>query len=191
MIYLASQSPRRKQLMELTGLEFTVRPTNADESGTENMSPKETVEYLSRIKAFPLFGSVCENDIIIGSDTVVELGNEILGKPKDREDAVKMLKMLSGNTHSVFTGVTILKKENGKEKIHTFSCETKVEFFELTEDEIKTYVKTGEADDKAGAYGIQERGSLFVKAIHGDFFNVVGLPIAMLYKELKKLNGIG
>ena len=186
MIYLASQSPRRKQLMELTGFEYTVCPTNSDESGADKMKPKNAVEYLSHIKAETLYNRINENDIIIGSDTVVAMNDEILGKPKDKEDAFKMLKKLSGNTHSVFTGVTILKK-NEKKITVTFSCETKVEFFDLTDEEIEKYIATGEPFDKAGAYGIQEKGALFVKAVHGDFFNVVGLPIAVLSKELKKI----
>jgi len=186
MIYLASKSPRRKQLMELTDFEFVVMASNASESGTQNMNPKETVEYLSRVKAEAVYYKVLENDIIIGSDTVVSYGNIILGKPKDKKDAYDMLKMLSGKTHSVFTGVTIIKKGNPDIK-KTFSSETKVEFYELTEKEIEDYIKTGEPYDKAGAYGIQEKGALFVKALQGDFFNVVGLPVAKLSKELKCL----
>ena len=183
MIYLASQSPRRKQLMELTDFQFTVYPTDVSESGTEGMNPKETVEYLSSIKADALSDKINTNDIIIGSDTVVAFENKILGKPGNKKEAFSMLKMLSGNIHSVFTGVTLIKNN---EKI-TFSCETKVEFFELSDEEIENYIETAEPYDKAGAYGIQEKGGLFVKAVHGDFFNVVGLPIAKLSRELRKL----
>ena len=187
MIYLASQSPRRKQLMELTGLAFCVRPTNTDESGAEGMTPKNTVEYLSKIKAEALFDDISENDIIIGSDTVVSIDGKILGKPKDEADAVCMLKKLSGRTHSVFTGVTLLKKTADGMKCETFSCKTDVEFFELSDSEIDEYVKTGEPLDKAGAYGIQERGALFVRGINGDFFNVVGLPVSALVRKLKSV----
>ena len=187
MIYLASQSPRRKQILELTGLEFTVKPTNTDESGAKGMTPKNTVEYLSKIKAEALFCDIAENDVIIGSDTVVAIDGEILGKPKNEADAKVMLKKLSGRTHHVFTGVTLIKKTADGRIEKTFSCVTEVEFFSLLDDEINAYVKTGEPLDKAGAYGIQEKGALFVKGINGDFFNVVGLPVSALWHELKSL----
>lgn len=186
MIYLASQSPRRKQLMELTDLEFTVCPSNVSESGVSEESPQKTVEYLSLIKARALFDTVKKDDIIIGADTVVALDGIIFGKPHDEAEAFSMLKMLSGKIHSVYTGVTLIKKDEKKSEI-TFSEETKVDFYELCDDEIKSYIKTEKPFDKAGAYGIQEKGSLFVKAIHGDFFNVVGLPLSHTYREIKKL----
>lgn len=178
MIILASQSPRRRELMALTDLEFIVKPSDADENVTQNLSPKETVEFLSLKKALALKN---ENDIIIGADTVVSIDGKILGKPKDEKDAYNMLKILSGRTHSVYTGVTVIKNE----RTETFSCETKVTFYPISDEEIKDYVKTGEPLDKAGAYGIQLKGGLFVEKIEGDYNNVVGLPIARLLKILK------
>ena len=119
-------------------------------------------------------------DIVIGADTVVAVDGRILGKPSDRLQAAEMLRILSGRYHSVFTGVTIIKPE----KTVTFSVETRVKFFDLSESEINNYTATGECDDKAGAYGIQGKGSLFVEKIDGDYFNVVGLPISKLNKYL-------
>lgn len=173
--------------MELTDLPYIVKPTDVDEDEAQGKSPKDTVEFLSRIKAQPLISDVKNNDIIIGSDTVVAIDDEILGKPENEKDAYNMLKKLSGKTHSVFTGVTIIKKGEKKNISKTFSCETKVTFYKLSDKEINNYIATGEPLDKAGAYGIQERGSLFVKKINGDFFNVVGLPIGKLKKEIKKI----
>lgn len=178
MIILASKSPRRKELLSLCGIEFSVMPTEADETLPENISPAEAVEHLSRIKAEPLKN---ENGIIIGADTVVAIDDIILGKPRDEKDAFDMLKALSGKTHFVYTGVTIIKGE----KSVTFSEKTEVEFFPLSDEEIADYVKTGEPLDKAGAYGIQGKGALLVKKINGDYNNVVGLPVSRLSRELK------
>jgi len=180
LIILASQSPRRKELLKMCGYEFEVKPAEADETLPEGITPGEAVCHLSRIKAEAADDG---ENIIIGSDTVVASEGEILGKPHSDEDAFSMLKKLSGKVHSVFTGVTLIKK---KEKI-TFFEETKVEFYPLSDEEIKDYIKTGEPKDKAGAYGIQGYGGLLVKGISGDFNNVVGLPVARLSRELKKL----
>ncbi|MGN0530280.1 MAG: Maf family protein [Eubacterium sp.] len=177
MIILASKSPRRQELLKLITEDFVVKSASVDEALPSGIEPCEAVLYLSRIKAEP-FKS--ENDIVIGADTVVALGNEILGKPENDEDAARMLKMLSGKEHNVFTGVTVSK--NGKSR--SFYEKTAVKFFDLTNDEINAYVATGECSDKAGAYGIQGKGSLLVEKITGDYFNVVGLPVARLYREL-------
>lgn len=180
MIILASQSPRRKELLKLCGFDFEIKPADADETLPDGITPREAVCQLSKIKA----RAVNDNEnIIIGADTVVALGNEILGKPLDEEDAFLMLKKLSGKIHSVFTGVTLIKKD----KEITFAEETKVEFYPLTDEEIKDYIKTKEPMDKAGAYGIQGFGGLLVKSISGDYNNVVGLPVAKLNKEIKEL----
>ena len=182
MIILASASPRRKEILELAGFEFKVVPTDVDETLPFEMSPAETVEYLSKIKAMPLKN---ESDMIIGSDTVVSIDGKIIGKPKDEEDAFSILKTLSGRTHEVFTGVTILFK--GKEI--TFSERTEVEFYDLTDDEIKDYINTKEPMDKAGAYGIQGKACKFVKSVNGDYMNVIGFPVSRfynIYKEMKK-----
>ena len=180
MIILASKSPRRRELLGLCGVEFDVKTTEADETLPENISPEEAVCMLSRIKAEALSD---KENIIIGADTVVAVDNEILGKPKDREDAILMLSKLSGRAHSVYTGVTLMKGD----EVITFCEETKVEFYELSRKEIEDYVATGECDDKAGSYGIQGLGGLLCRGIEGDYNNVVGLPVARLFRELKKL----
>lgn len=178
-IILASKSPRRKELMELTKLPFEIMVSEADETLPLNISPKEAVEILSLKKA----EAIKEDAIIIGADTVVAIDNSILGKPKDKQDAKRILNLLSGKVHQVYTGVTI---KNG-ESVDTFSVETDVKFFPLTQKEIEDYVALPECYDKAGAYGIQGMGGLFVKEIKGDYNNVVGLPISAVYKKLKSL----
>lgn len=180
MIILASQSPRRRELMGLITKDFEVKVSEVDESLPEGISPREAVMYLSKIKAEPFKN---EQQIVIGADTVVAIDDKILGKPKDKQNAFDMLKMLSGKTHSVFTGVTITKGES----TNTFAVETRVTFFELSDQEILDYIATKEPMDKAGAYGIQGYGSLLVKEIQGDYFNVVGLPISKLNQELRKV----
>lgn len=178
MIILASQSPRRQELLKLITSDFEIKVSNVDETLPDKITPKEAVMYLSKIKAEPFADG---DDIVIGADTVVALDGKILGKPKNEENAKEMLRFLSGRTHSVFTGVTLA---SGK-KTKTFAVETKVKFFELTNEEIDAYIKTKEPFDKAGAYGIQGYGSLLVEKIDGDYFNVVGLPVSTLARELK------
>lgn len=178
MIILASKSPRRKELLSFITTDFIIKTADVDETLEEGISPKEAVEYLSRIKAEPFADNV---NTIIGADTVVAIGNRILGKPTNREDAFHMLRLLSGNTHSVFTGVTVISPD----RTETFSVETKVKFFTLSDDEINDYLDTDEPYDKAGAYGIQGKGALLVESIEGDYFNVVGLPVSTLNKFLK------
>ena len=182
MLILASKSPRRKELMEYMGEEFEIKSAQVDESYDENLSPAQVVEYLSCIKAMPLKN---EEDIVIGADTVVAIDGKILGKPKDENDAFLMLKTLSGKEHKVYTGVTLIKGE----KVKTFSVETKVYFYPLTDNEINEYIKTGEPMDKAGSYGIQGKGCLLIEKIDGDYFNVVGLPVSRLKKELDTMKG--
>lgn len=177
MLILASKSPRRQELLKLITKDFVIKTANVDETLPDGIAPKEAVEYLSKIKAMPFKNGT---DTVIGADTVVAADGKILGKPKDEEDAFAMLRLLSGREHSVFTGVTILKGDG----IDTFSVETRVKFFELSDEEIKNYIKTNEPMDKAGAYGIQGYGSLLVEKIDGDYFNVVGLPISQLNKYL-------
>lgn len=178
MIILASQSPRRQELLKLITSDFEIKVNNVDETLPDKITPKEAVMYLSKIKAEPFADG---DDIVIGADTVVALDGKILGKPKSEENAKEMLKFLSGRTHSVFTGVTLASDKKTK----TFAVETKVKFFELTNEEIDAYIKTKEPFDKAGAYGIQGYGSLLVEKIDGDYFNVVGLPVSTLARELK------
>ena len=169
---LASASPRRKELLAQIGLDFEVIVSEADENVKGVSGPGELVEKLSMIKASAV-KEASGKDYIIGADTVVCHNGEVLGKPKDKEDAFRMLKSLSGATHSVFTGVTVLLPE---EKI-TFHNETKVTFDLLSDDEILNYIESGEPMDKAGAYGIQGLGGAFVTSIEGEYANVVGFPI--------------
>ena len=190
MIILASKSPRRKELLSFITDDFKVDSADVDETLPQNIKPDKAGEYLSKIKAEPFRSS---DNIVIGADTVVAIGDKILGKPKDKHDAFLMLKSLSGKEHSVFTGVTIIKNDKTKlleidgitEKTETFSVQTKVKFFELSDDEINKYISTNEPFDKAGAYGIQGKGSLLVEKIDGDYFNVVGLPISILARKLE------
>ena len=183
-LYLASSSPRRKELLSLAGLDFTVKVSDVDESFSEGLKPNEVVELLSNRKAEAVKKLVNSDSVVLAADTVVAFDNKILGKPKDEEDAFNMLKMLSGNTHNVYTGVCIAK---GDEKVN-YSVKSEVKFYELTDEEIREYIATHEPMDKAGAYGIQGKGSLLVEKIDGDYFNIVGLPIASVVRALKKFN---
>ncbi|MBR4954411.1 MAG: septum formation protein Maf [Clostridia bacterium] len=181
MIILASASPRRRELLGQI-CSFEVRATDCDESCALT-SPEEFVCELSRRKVLACKADF--DDIVIGADTVVAIDGEILGKPRDPEDAKAMLAKLSGKTHSVFTGVTVVAKGES----HTFCERTDVTFFELSRELIDWYVGTDEPLDKAGAYGIQEKGCVLVKGISGDYFNVVGLPVARLYRILNTVGG--
>lgn len=183
MIVLASQSPRRKELLSLITEDFTVCPAQGDELVSPGMSPEETVMKLAEGKAAEVQLKY-PDDVIIGSDTVVVYNGEILGKPADRDDAYRMLRMLSGRTHSVFTGTSVIR---GGER-STFFCETRVTFYELSDGEIERYLDTNEPFDKAGAYGIQGYGALLVKEISGDYYTVMGLSAGELYRTMKKMN---
>ncbi len=180
-IILASASPRRQELIKMITEDIVVNPCDCDETIKEGLVSREIAEYLSKIKGEAVKEQFPE-DIIVSADTIVCLNDNVLGKPKSREDAFSMLRTLSGNTHSVFTGVTIIKGD--KEK--TFSQETKVTFYDLSDKEINEYIDTNECFDKAGSYGIQGKGGLLVKGIDGDYFNVVGLPVARLKRELQE-----
>ncbi|MCD7884004.1 MAG: Maf family protein [Lachnospiraceae bacterium] len=225
-IILASGSPRRRELLSQTGLEFEVIPGEVDEdavvanlnasfaaasaAGAANLAaspagaaasttdltaspadsaaspvyPAEVVKALSLSKAEAVAAQISEG-IVIGSDTIV-WDNGILGKPKDRADAHRMLRQLQGRVHSVFTGVTVLVKEGKTVKKHTFFSETKVDVYPMTEAETQSYIDTGEPMDKAGAYGIQGKFGLWVKGIEGDYNSVVGLPLSALWQVLKQ-----
>ena len=180
-IVLASASPRRKELLELTGLQFKVDPGNYKEDMNLKLSPHELARALSLEKAKSVAGKY-NNAIIIAADTFVIIRGQLLGKPHTEEEAKRMLVLLDGATHLVITGFTILDTDTGK-KISR-SVETKVTFKNLTEKEIDAYVKTREPLDKAGAYAIQGLGSILVKRIEGDYFNVIGLPLCPLVECL-------
>ena len=180
---LASGSPRRKQLLEMLGLHFTVQPAKGEEIIPAGAGPEETVLTLSRQKAAAVAAEAQAEDLIIAADTIVWYNGVILGKPKDEQEAARMLSFLSGNTHRVYTGVTVRRGE----QVLSVAEKTDVKFRKLTGKEIDAYIATGEPMDKAGSYGIQGLGSMFVEGIVGDFFNVMGLPVCRLGKMLKEL----
>lgn len=182
-VILASASPRRKELLKNIFPSFEVVPSNVDEILPEGINSYDAPQYLSKLKAFDI-AKKYPDALVIGSDTSVIIDNEILGKPKDEADAFRMLKMLSNNTHYVVTGCTLVFGD----KSLSFSEKTAVKFFPLNDAEIEEYIKTKEPFDKAGAYGIQAKGSLLVEKIDGDYFNVVGLPIAKLNKYIKLMS---
>ena len=185
---LASGSPRRKELLGKIIPEFEIIPA-ASEEKTGKVLPYEVVEELSFQKASEIFHKILTDRedqlVVIGSDTVVSYNHKILGKPVGEADAARMVSLLSGNDHDVFSGVTVFYSEDGKERSFTFSEQTKVHVAELSEDEINDYVATGEPLDKAGAYGIQGLFARYITGIEGDYYNVMGLPVARLYQELK------
>ena len=189
IIVLASGSPRRKELLAKTGLKFSGVVSGGEEKA-ETSDPAETVEKLSLDKASAvadLLQAEKEPQLIIGADTVVACDGEILGKPSDREDAFRMLWKLQGQTHQVYTGVTLLLKKKHTWQAHTFSEKTDVQFYPVSREELLAYIETGEPMDKAGSYGIQGGFGIYVKGICGDYNNVVGLPVGRLVYELKKL----
>ena len=180
MYILASASPRRRELFGLISDDFRIVPSNAEETAPDGIAAENLPERLARLKA----GDIAAKypfDTVIGADTVVILDGKVLGKPENPEDAVRMLTALSGKRHKVITGCAVCK--NGA--CRSFSSVTEVEFYPLDDKEISDYVATGEPLDKAGAYGIQGRGALFVKSINGDYFNVVGLPVAALHRFIE------
>lgn len=198
-IVLASSSPRRRELMAQAGFAFEVLVSEADET-IETETPVEMVEVLSERKAAAVAeeikrqGFAEESILLVGADTMVAIDGKKLGKPKDEKGAEEMLEELSGRTHQVYTGVTLIrlkKAENGSilQESRTFYEGTDVSFYPLTKEEIRSYIATGEPMDKAGAYGIQGKAAVFVKEIKGDYNNVVGLPIARLYQEVKNWSG--
>ena len=178
-LVLASASPRRSEILLSAGYEFNIITSAATEI-TEGAGAIIAAEN-AKAKALAVYSQQPENAVVLGADTVVCLDNKVLGKPKSREDAFNMLVSLSNSNHSVITGYAVASKEG----IKMGYCETFVKFRPLTNEEINDYVATGECDDKAGAYGIQERASLFVEAINGDYFNIMGLPVAEIYPILK------
>lgn len=189
-IILASQSPRRRELLTQIGLKFEVIPSTVEEVIT-SANPVEVVQELAQQKArdvAEVAGREMAKDslLVIGADTIVVYEGKILGKPEDKEDAVRMLTMLQGKEHSVYTGVALL---SGEQEI-VFAEETRVQMCPMTPEEILWYVNTGEPMDKAGAYGIQGVCARFIRQIQGDYNNVVGLPVGRIYQELKKEEGV-
>lgn len=205
-IILASQSPRRKELLAQAGFEFEIITSDVEEKITHT-KPSHIAESLSCQKAEDVFNKLidkygddeAQQFLVIGADTIVAIEDKILGKPKDRADAYEMMKLLSGKTHQVYTGVTVVTarqqagvsegEDRGQPHAHIFHECTDVTFYEITDEEINQYLDAGnEWADKAGAYAVQGTvGAKFVREIKGDYNNVVGLPVARLYQELKRI----
>lgn len=181
-LILASQSPRRLELIKLLDMEYEAISPNVEEIHDLSLTHEELVTDLAFQKALAVF-KTHKDDLVLGFDTLVIIDDLILGKPKSEEEAKYFLQILSGKTHRVLTGCAIIKKGYSR----SFYTESKVTFWDLTEKEIDDYVKTKEPLDKAGAYGIQDHGARFVKAISGDYFTIVGFPVSKVYQELKKV----
>ena len=181
-IILASKSPRRREILENTKVRFSIKESQIDETIKLNESPKDTVKRLAYEKAFDVAKRNTDR-LVIGADTIVALDNEVLGKPKDKEEAYQMIKKLSNKTHKVITGISLINISHGM--VVNDYVVSLVTFKDLSEDSIKDYINTNESLDKAGAYGIQGYGALLVDNIQGDYFNIVGLPISKLSDLLK------
>lgn len=176
---LASNSPRRKELLGNCGYTFEVKPSDCDENIRGNLTPQETVTELARRKAMSVLAEN-EDAVVLGCDTVVAVDGRILGKPSDRDDAFRMLMSLSGNKHIVSSGVCIADKD----RCECFENTTEVEFYPLSVETVNSYLDTMEYTDKAGSYGIQGYGSVLVKGINGDYFSVMGLPVSQCVRVL-------
>ncbi len=196
-IILASASPRRKELLSQIGLEFTVIPSEAEEKPVSEL-PQDMVIELSKQKARDIWEKIGKEDqgeaagfqvsdtLVIGADTVVSIEGEILGKPRDYDDAMRMLGLLSGKEHQVYTGVTMLWiTEEGKREEYSFYVCTGVAMYHIDRAEMMNYIFSGDAMDKAGAYGVQGKAAAFIKSVRGEYSNVVGLPVGRLYQEMK------
>ena len=183
-LILASASPRRRELMGLITKEFTVRVSAADESLAPGTAPGEAVEELALRKARAVYGRLGpgEEALVVGSDTVVAVDGRILGKPRDRAECLRMLGLLSGREHTVYTGAALV----GPGICRSFREEAAVEFWPLSREEMEWYASTPEPYDKAGGYGVQGYGALLVRGIRGDFYTVMGLPVSRLWRELRK-----
>ncbi len=185
-VILASNSPRRRELLHQIGIQPEIIPSQIEELTTSQL-PEEIVVELSLKKAKDVADRTLESALIIGADTIVAVDGMILGKPKSHEDAYKMLKKIQGRSHEVYTGVTLIYKEKGRSRGRSFVEKTEVSVYPMTEKEIKSYTDSKEPMDKAGAYGIQGVFAAYIEGIHGDYNNVVGLPIGRVYQEWKKL----
>ncbi len=191
MIVLASASPRRQELLRNAGISFTVQPADIDETPLAGEAPRECAERLAREKALAVWRTRPQ-DFVLGADTIVVVDEAILGKPVDPADAVRMLRLLSGRVHRVITGVCLVRAGDSRDLLRaaelarTASETTLVTMNALSEDEIREYVTSGEPEDKAGAYAIQGMASRWIPRIEGDYSNVVGLPVALVYRMLRE-----
>ena len=182
-LILASTSPRRKELLASTGIEFEIHPSNIPEEHQQGELPEDYVARLSREKAHAI-AKHHHKHWVIGADTTVLLGEQLLEKPKDRADAIRILGTIAGQTHIVYTGVTLENKERNYSE--TRVAESEVRMLPLSRHDIEWYVDTGEPMDKAGAYAVQGIGAMFIESIHGSYSNVVGLPLALLFQMLRR-----
>lgn len=182
-IILASSSPRRRDLLTMVGADLEVIPSDCDEKISAD-SPEELVLKLSERKCKDVAGRVSEDCLVVGADTVVVYDGQILGKPEDGTDALNMLKRLNGNTHVVYTGVTVIDPSDGHKAV--FAEHTLVTMYNVSDEDLRKYVETEEPLDKAGAYGIQGKGAFLVEKIDGDYYTVVGLPVAKLLKVIRE-----
>ncbi len=181
--FLGSHSPRRQQLLKDLGVKYQLVTPSCDERYPDTLQKEEIPRYLSREKALSCPVGFRENTLLLTADTVVWAGGKALGKPENREEAIRMLQLLSGNPHDVITGFTLKSMKTTK----TYHCVTQVFFASLTQKEIEYYVDTYSPYDKAGAYGIQEWiGLVGIEKIYGDFYNVMGLPVSMIYQEIRR-----
>nr|WP_153736617.1 Maf family protein [Aquibacillus halophilus] len=181
-LVLASGSPRRQELLKQMGISYSVRITGLDESKITNSDPKKLVEELARLKGENI--SLQEGQVVLSADTVVSYKDQILTKPTNAKEALTMLSNLNGNTHVVYTGVMIRSKSQAS----LFSVATEVEFWDMSNVDLKDYVDSGEWKDKAGGYGIQSIGAFLVREIRGDYYNVVGLPLSLVLRQLKEFS---
>jgi septum formation protein len=204
MIVLASASPRRQELLRSAGIDFTVQPADIDETPLAGEGPRDCAERLAREKALAVF-RIRSQELVLGADTIVVVDDMILGKPRDVGDAGRMLRLLSGRKHAVITGVCVVGEtaargpqsvasgaapEADEQNVQTASETTLVTMCEISDDEIRDYVATGEPMDKAGAYAIQGLASRWIPRIEGDYSNVVGLPVALVYRMLRERGAI-
>jgi len=183
-LILASGSPRRAEILTAVGWEFEKEVADVDETEFPGEKPDEYVLRLAKIKAETVAANH-ENAFVLGADTIVVIDNQIIGKPKDFDDARRMLKLLSGNWHEVLTGVALVKVSEGNSEIRVDLQRTRVKFAEMNDEEIQFLVEKGEPLDKAGAYAVQAQAALFIEEIRGDYWNVVGLPVNLVYELLK------
>ena len=186
-LVLASASPRRRELLQNAGIPFIIQPSNVPELPLEGEAPQACAERLAREKALDVFRQRPQ-DFVLGADTIVIVGGQILGKPRDAGDTARMLRLLSGRTHQVTTGVCLIAPDRkGKSSAENTRSETTlVTMSELSDEDIQTYIATGEPLDKAGAYAIQGIASRWISRIEGDYFNVVGLPVSLVYRMLQE-----
>ena len=184
---LASASPRRRELLTQIGIPFRICLSKKEEESSQK-KPGDIVKELSYTKAKDVFDQGNQDAVVIGADTIVVYDEQVLGKPKDEEDAYKMIKMLQGKTHQVYTGVSVIWRQDNSIQVSSFYAVTDVELYGMSEEEIRAYIATNEPYDKAGGYAIQGYFARYVKKIQGDYNNVVGLPVGELYQILNSLN---